>query len=141
MQKTGKHTLIRVGNYVTDILAETTMQVGGKMVPTVRYRAFCAGRSVSLEKLFKYTETTQIPTATGIGNHYSDRYVKIFFIAGKRDDVQNHKNPYQTDPANYSAQLHGIAELPGQVSLPKFSRATSLSKYNMLFIGGTASIL
>ncbi len=141
MQKTNKNKLLRIGNYITDILAETTMDVNWKIISTNRYKAFCTGRSLSLDNTYGIKETKDMPTATGIWNHFVKRYVKIFFIATNRQDVAHHKNPKQTNPADYSAQQHGILDLPWQISLPKFSRSTTLAKYNMLFVGGTASIL
>lgn len=141
MQEKEKTTLVRVWNYITDILSPATITTDGKEVLTNRYRAFCTGRSLSMENTFQYKDTKQMPTATGIWNHFAKRFVKIFFIATNRIDVENHKNPKQINPADYSVDQHGIKELPNQLSLPKFSRATTLSKYNMLFIWWTASIL
>jgi hypothetical protein len=140
MQKSWKETLVRVWNYVTDILWETTITVDGNPIKTNRYRAFCTWRSLSIDNTFKLT-TQQLPTATWIGNHLSKKGVKIFFIATNREDVQNHKNPKQTNPSDYDKEIHGIKEIPWIFSTPRFNRATSLSGENMLFVWWTASIL
>ena len=89
----------------------------------------------------KKLSTQQLPTATWIGNHLSKKWLKIFFIATNRNDIQNHKNPKQTNPSDYDKQLHGIKEVTWNLSTPRFNRATSISWENMLFVWWTASIL
>lgn len=140
IQKTGKTTLVRIWNYVTDILWETIITIDWKKVKTSRYKAFCTGRSLSLDNTFQL-ETHQLPTATGIGNHLTEKWLKIFFIATNRKDIQNHKNPKQTNPSDYDKKLHGIEKMNWNTSTPRFNRATSISGENMLFVGWTASIL
>lgn len=140
MKKTWKNTLVRVGNYITDILEDTVIHIDWEPVKTNRYKAFCTGRWLSLENTFWIKDSSQLPTATGIWNHFAKRWIKIFFIASNRTDVQNHKNPQQINPADYNVEQHGIKQ-KWSLSVPKFSRATTLANDNMLFVGWTASIL
>lgn len=140
LQKCWKTTFVRIWNYVTDILWETTIIIDWEKIVTNRYKAFCTGRSLSLDNVFKL-DPKLLPTATGIWNHMEKKWLKLFFIATNRSDIQNHKNPKQTNPADYDINLHGIKQIKWQASVPKFNRATTIDGNNMLFIWGTASIL
>ena len=140
MQKTGKKNLVRVGNYVSDIVGETQITVDGKQITTNRYKAFCTGRSYALDKSFLIS-WVQLPTATWIWNQCEPKGVRLLFIATKRTDVEHHKNPKQTNPELYNTSKHGIPQITGQASAPKFNRWTSITNDQLLFIGGTASIL
>lgn len=139
IQKTNKKNLIRIGNYVTDILGQTHITINNKKIITNRYKAFCTGRANALDNTFKLTNK-ETPTATWIGNHFRDKkWIKIIFIATTQNNVSNHTNPKQTNPLDYSTQKHWIKELWSKASTPRFNRSTTLDK--MLFIGWTASIL
>ncbi len=138
MQKTWKINFARIWNYVTNILWETEITIDNKKVKTNRYQAFCTGRSEAFDELFKL-ENKDLPTATWIWNHYKTKWLKIFFVATNRTDIQNHINPHQTNPADYSKQKYWIEGISWKKSLPKFNRSTTLG--NKLFVWWTASIL
>lgn len=138
MEKTGKVTFARIWNYVTDILWKTNITIKDKNIKTNRYQAFCTWRSEAFDNLFKI-ENKDLPTATWIWNHYKTKWLKIFFVATNRKDVQNHINPHQTNPADYSKNKYWIELISWKKSLPKFNRSTTL--WNKLFIWWTASIL
>jgi len=140
MKETWKSTLLRVWNYVTDILKDERITVWWERIETNRYRIFCSWRSKSIDAVF-WLDTAQLPTATWIGNFFATPSLKIFFIATNRKDVWHHINPQQTNPSDYDVEKHGILELPANTSTPRFNRSSSLSSQEMIFVGWTASIL
>lgn len=140
LNKTSKTKLVRVWNYVTNILGETSISVDWEVEEINRYKAFCLWRSVVIDETFNL-EASDLPTATGIWNHQERRWIKIFFIASNKPDIQNHINPYQTIPSYYNQEKYWIKALKKNQWTPRFNRSTTIKWENLIFVGGTASIL
>ena len=113
---------LRIWNYIPDI--------NGEEDGVERYKRFCAGRHVALEK-FAFPEH-ELPAASGVGS-VSDK-VLIYFLAARDAGVQV-ENPRQVSAFHYPHQY-------GPKS-PAFSRAMvkEWGTGKHLYISGTASII
>jgi len=113
---------LRIWNYIPDI--------NGEENGVERYKRFCVGRHVALEKLA--VPEHRLPAASGVGSP-SDKML-IYFLAARDAGIQV-ENPRQVSAFHYPPQY-------GPRS-PTFSRAMvkDWGAGKHLYISGTASII
>jgi chorismate lyase/3-hydroxybenzoate synthase len=92
-----------------------------------RYRGFCSGRVIGLERL----RQSQHPAATVIGRRDGERTLQVYWLAA-RDAGHALENPRQVSAWQYPREY-------GETS-PTFSRAMLVTP-GLLMISGTASIV
>lgn len=92
-----------------------------------RYRGFCSGRVIGLERL----RQARHPAATVIGRRDGERVLQVYWLAGREPGIAL-ENPRQVSAYRYPREY-------GETS-PTFSRAMLVSP-ELLLVSGTASIV
>jgi chorismate lyase / 3-hydroxybenzoate synthase len=92
-----------------------------------RYRGFCAGRVIGLERL----RQARHPAATVIGRRDGERVLQVYWLAGREPGIAL-ENPRQVSAYLYPREY-------GETS-PTFSRAMLVAP-DLLMVSGTASIV